>query len=301
MEPPGAIMPASHSIDNLFSSLLDRRKSQGTLRNLSKPARQLVDFSSNDYLSLSRNSHLRKEYFRQLQQGAESGDFSLGSGGSRLLDGNSNLAEELECTLAQFYGAEASLLFNSGFDANTGLFAAAPQPGDVIVYDELIHASVHSGARLSRAKPRIPFRHNHVWDTKPSCHDDAVRSEESSSSTTPGTTIRGLASVLSDLVGGEDGDALSDGRSHVFVAVEAIYSMDGDVAPLREIVECVEHYLPLGNGHVVVDEAHSTGIMGEKGRGLVAHLGLEDRIWARVHTFGKAMGCSGGKSLISCQ
>jgi 8-amino-7-oxononanoate synthase len=74
-----------------------------------------------------------------------------------------------------------------------------------------------------------------------------------------------------------------------------VYSMDGDAAPLKDIVECVEKRLPLGNGYIIVDEAHSTGIFGHQGRGLVCHLGLESRIWGRVHTFGKAMGCSGGE------
>lgn len=74
--------------------------------------------------------------------------------------------------------------------------------------------------------------------------------------------------------------------------------MDGDAAPLKEVVECVEKRLPLGNGYIIVDEAHSTGIFGSQGRGLVCHLGLESRIWGRVHTFGKAMGCSGGESIL---
>lgn len=160
--------------------------------------------------------------------------------------------------MAKFHGSEAGLLFNSGFEANTGLFACVPQPGDVVVYDDLIHASVHDGMRLSRATT-VSFQHNSVSSLRTVLRDLATRKE----------------------------------KPNIFVAVEGVYSMDGDVAPLREIVQCVKQETQ--KGYVIVDEAHSTGIFGERGRGLVSELGLENDIWARVHTFGKAMGCSGGK------
>lgn len=105
--------------------------------------------------------------------------------------------------------------------------------------------------------------------------------------------------MLSGLLHGQEGEKLRTGQANVFVAVESVYSMDGDLAPLADIVDCVEGRLPNGNGHIIVDEAHSTGWLGDRGRGLVSQLGLESRVWARVHTFGKAMGCAGAIVLCS--
>ncbi|KFH45670.1 putative 8-amino-7-oxononanoate synthase-like protein [Hapsidospora chrysogenum ATCC 11550] len=266
----------SSRLDGVYASILARRGTQGRLRRLTIPTPETVDFSSNSYLSLSRDQDIWSAYLDRLQQSPANQGFSLGSGGSRLLDGNSAAAEALECTAAAFHGAPAGLLFNSGFEANTGLFGCAPQPGDVVVYDELIHASVHDGIRLSRARG-ISFAHN------------CVRGKSRTS----------LDHVLSELTQGQDGHRLRAGEINVFVAVESVYSMDGDLAPLADIVECVEERLPNGNGYIVVDEAHATGWLGERGRGLVCHLGLEDRVWARVHTFGKAMGCAGAIVLCS--
>lgn len=268
----------SSSLDDLLSSQLAQRKERNLFRSLETPANEqgLVDFSSNDYLSLSKNSAIRQDYISFIQQRPGSGlDFGLGSGGSRLLDGNNSLAESLEHNLAKFHGASAGLLFNSGYEANTGLFSAVPQLGDVVVYDEFIHASVHAGMKLSRASHTVRFRHNNVWGG-------------------PGSLDETLRKVLE----GRNGRGIKEGRKHVFIAVEAVYSMDGDLAPLEDIVKCVEQHLTLGNGHVIVDEAHSNGVFGPRGRGLVCELGLEKRIWATVLTFGKAMGCSGGKSFI---
>ncbi|EFY92135.1 hypothetical protein J3458_004342 [Metarhizium acridum] len=270
--------PSRSRLDDTFKSLLTRREHQGRLRRLTLREPGVVDFSSNGYLSLSTNPHVRTAYISHLQS---SNEFSLGSCGSRLLDGNMAPAENLESQIAQFHGAPAGLLFNSGFEANTGLFSCAPQPGDYVVYDELIHASVHDGMKLSRARA-MPFAHN--------CVDRSGLQESSGP--------RPLDAVLSDLLRGQDGHKVRSGQTNVFVAVEGVYSMDGDAAPLEQIVECVEKHLARGNGHIIVDEAHSTGWMGERGRGLVCQLGLEERVWARVHTFGKAMGCAG--AIVLC-
>ena len=126
---------------------------------------------------------------------------------------------------------------------------------------------MHEGLRLSRAGARVAFAHN--------CLADFER------------VLRGLV---------EGDEAVRGGSRNVFVAVESVYSMDGDVAPIAGIVEAVERLLPGGNGHVVVDEAHSTGIMGPGGRGVVCGLGVERRVFARLHTFGKALASSGGLS-----
>jgi 8-amino-7-oxononanoate synthase len=244
-------------LDCELQYLLERRRKNSTLRNLTLPKSGQVDFSSNDFLSLSTNARLKEAYLEELV----SSQLPLGSGGSRLLDGNSSYAEALERDIAAFHGAEAALLWNSGFDANAGFFSCVPQPNDVIVFDELVHASVHDGMRLSRAIRTVPFEHNSVADLK-----------------------RVLQKV-----------AQMPGESNVFVAVESIYSMDGDVAPLKLMVESVAEILGESRGYIVVDEAHSTGVLGHEGRGLVCELGLEKHIFARLHTFGKALAGNGGK------
>ncbi|KAH7166481.1 pyridoxal phosphate-dependent transferase [Dactylonectria macrodidyma] len=276
------------SLEAKLASLLARRESRSQLRRLTTVSPDMVDFSSNSYLSLSSHPDIQRAYLALLSSHINSPSPAtappiLGSGGSRLLDGNSTFSESLERDIASFHGAPAGLLFNSGFDANVGLFSCVPQPNDVIVYDELIHASVHDGMKLSRAAQRLPFRHNTV-----STNEDAAAKG-----------LKCLDALIRDLTTGSGGKDISDGKRNVFVAVEGVYSMDGDVAPLQEVVECVERRLPKGNGYIIVDEAHSTGIFGAKGRGLVCQLGLENRIFARVHTFGKAMGCSGAIVLSS--
>ncbi|KAK1717668.1 aminotransferase class I and II [Colletotrichum lupini] len=311
-------MPASDRLDKVYAALLARRESKSQLRRLTLVPAGSADFSSNAYLSLSTHPEVQARYLSRIKAHLEpstsqspspsrtidAGDGSattklngngngngksqthgaslLGSGGSRLLDGNVSLAESLERDIAAFHRGPAGLLFNSGFDANVGLFSCAPQPGDIIVYDELIHASVHDGMKLSRAEKKIAFAHNTV--------DPAEAQQQWPQS---------LSEVLSRLTDGEEGRLVREGRKRIFIAVEGIYSMDGDVAPLKKVVECVERLLPRGNGLIIVDEAHSTGLLGSRGRGLVCQLGLEDRVWARVHTFGKAMSCSGAIILCS--
>ncbi|KAH6685820.1 8-amino-7-oxononanoate synthase [Plectosphaerella plurivora] len=264
----------------LEQRLLDRQ-ARSQLRRLSTFPPSTVDFSSNSYLSLSTIPEIRQIFLSRL----ENHDPALplfGSGGSRLLDGNSTEAEALEREIAEFHGAPAGLLFNSGFDANVGLISCVLQPGDVIIYDELIHASAHDGMKMSRAGQKVPFRHNTVSPTSQQ-----------------GSPLGSLSEVLMALIAGDAGREIRDGSKTVFVAVEAVYSMDGDVAPLDAIVACIQQHLPGGNGRLIVDEAHSTGLFGKDGRGLVSELGLEGHVFARLHTFGKAMGASGAIVLCS--
>ncbi|EAT77351.1 hypothetical protein SNOG_15126 [Parastagonospora nodorum SN15] len=228
-------------LEKRLQDLLDRRRTTSTLRKLTLPLANQVDFSSNDFLSLATSAQFKKLFLEELA----SSKLPQGSGGSRLLDGNSTYAEVLERDIAQFHGAKAGLLFNSGFDANAGFFACVPQPGDVIVYDELVHASVHDGMRLSRAGKTIAFKHNSVPD---------------------------LREVLQDLV--DEDVLLRREKRRVIVAVESIYSMDGDLAPLKEIVNAVEELVGSERGYIVIDEAHSTGVLGHRGRGLQSYLGL---------------------------
>jgi 8-amino-7-oxononanoate synthase len=238
---------------------LNKRRTTSSLRSLSTTPTTSIDFSSNDFLSLTTSPILKSLFLTEL---ITQPNFRLGSGGSRLLDGNSRYAENLEREIADFHHAEAALLFNSGFDANSAFFSCVPQKGDLVLYDEFIHASVREGMRLSRAEFCIPFSHNSVQDLERKLRD-------------------------------------RKGEGNVFVAVESLYSMDGDLCPLRSIVECVERCVERGRGHVVVDEAHSNGVYGEGGRGVVCSLGLEGRIFARLHTFGKGLACNGGKLLYS--
>lgn len=253
------------SLSDKLAAALKSRDRRLIRRRLPEPpsaAFTEIDFTSNDYLSLSTSPALRDAVLSAMAASPK----ILGSGGSRLLVPSLPHAE-LESRLCRFFGAEAALLFNSGY-ANVGFFSSVPQPGDVILHDAHIHASVHDGMRLSRlaSDAFIPFSHNSVHD------------------------LRHLLSKLLD-----DREDLKKGKTNAFVAVESLYSMDGTIAPLTEIVECVEEMLPLGNGYVIVDEAHATGIYGPKGRGLVVELGLEKRVFARLHTFGKALASAGGE------
>lgn len=258
----------SNSLERSMTHSLNTRRSQSTLRQLTTNPRDSADFSSNDFLSLATSAELRQTYLDELHH--DPAVSSLGSGGSRLLDGNSTYAEQLEHDLATFHRAPAALLCNSGFDANVGLFSCLPQAGDVIVYDEFIHASVHDGMRLSRAGRCVAFAHNDV--------------------SALGDVLRGIV----------DGDAaVRDGRRNVFVAIETVYSMDGDMAPLRDVAQAIKAALPRGNGHLIVDEAHSTGVFGPQGRGLVCELGMEDAMTVRLHTFGKALAANGAVVLCS--
>lgn len=243
---------------HVVSTLADRlatRQQAGLLRQL-RPASDQIDFCSNDYLGFARSSVLRTA----IQQ-AEMEQIGLRTGatGSRLLAGQTPLADEVEQELSHFYQTESALIFNAGYDANLGLLACVPQAGDTLLTDELIHASMIDGARLSYATRRR-FRHNDLTDL-----ENQLRS----------ATGFGLT-----------------GQNHlgqVFVAVESVYSMDGDLAPLGELADLCDRY----GAALIVDEAHATGIYGPSGEGLVVALGLQERVFARVHTFGKALGVHG--------
>jgi 8-amino-7-oxononanoate synthase len=172
-----------------------------------------------------------------------------GSTGSRLLSGNYLLIEETEKQIAFFHEAEAGLIFNSGYDANVGLLSCVPQRGDTVIYDYLSHASIRDGMRLSFANS-FSFAHNDITDLE---------------------------------------KKLAAAKGNIFVVTESVFSMDGDIAPLHEIVNLCERY----NAQLIIDEAHATGVVGGKGVGLVQQLGLQKKCFARVHTFGKAVGTHG--------
>lgn len=232
------------------------------LVNLQRPTTTVADLFSNDYLSLSADPSLRANVLDRLSHEQN----ILGSCGSRLLDGNTKTHVSMETRLRDYYDSPAALIFNSGYDANLALFGALPQRGDAIVYDELLHASAVDGMRASRAaKSLYPFKHN---------------------------SVTSLKAVLQDVI---TSHRVGLGSSTVFVAFETVYSMDGDVAPVLDLVEAVEQTVPEGCAKIAIDEAHSTGLYGPGGRGLISHLGLDKRVALRLHTFSKAMAGVGGE------
>ena len=238
------------SVGQILSERLAVHQQNGLLRQL-KLVNQKVDFCSNDYLGFARSSALKLLIH---QAHAEQPETHNGATGSRLLAGHTLLAQELEEELARFYQTEAALVFNSGYDANLGLLACLPRAGDTLLTDELIHASMIDGARLSYAT-RQRFRHNDLADVE--------------------AKLKAACESVK--------------KGQVFVAVESVYSMDGDMAPLRELVDLCEQY----GAALLVDEAHATGLYGPNGEGLVVAMGLQNRVLARVHTFGKALGVHG--------
>ncbi|MBV8388787.1 MAG: aminotransferase class I/II-fold pyridoxal phosphate-dependent enzyme, partial [Mucilaginibacter sp.] len=169
-----------------------------------------------------------------------------GSTGSRLLSGNLSYTETLEQQIADYHNAEAGLIYNSGYDANVGLFSSLPQRGDTIILDELVHASIIDGARLSYAN-RYTFRHNDVESLE---------------------------------------EKLIHAKGNCYVVIESVYSMDGDTLPLKEILAITQKY----HAELIVDEAHAVGLYNN---GLISRLNLEDKVFARIVTFGKALGCHG--------
>lgn len=229
-----------------LESKLRAREQENNFRQLKQTA-GLVDFCSNDYLGLAQT--LKQHAFQPM---------NTGSGGSRLLAGNYPLIEEAERTIAAFHEAECGLIFNSGYDANLGLLSCIGQRGDTYLYDQLSHASLRDGIRLSFAQA-FPFRHNDLEDLE---------------------------------------TQLKKAKGTVYVITESVFSMDGDMAPLNDMADLCDRY----GAYLVVDEAHATGIIGTKGEGLVQLMGLQHRCFARIHTFGKALGCHGaivlGRELV---
>jgi len=219
---------------------LNQRKAENAFRELMVQGNR-VDFFSNDYLGVAKMPF--------------EGQMNYGSTGSRLISGNSRFTERLEIYLANFYQQEAGLLFNSGYDANLGFFSSIPQKGDTIFYDELSHASIRDGIRLSLAKA-FSFKHNDLNHLK---------------------------------------ERFESAEGTVYVAVESIYSMDGDAAPLELLVEFCE----AKNAFLIVDEAHSGGLYGAGGSGIVTEKELDNRIFAKLITFGKAYGSHGAIILSS--
>lgn len=210
-------------------------------------AREGADFASNDYLGLAASPLLTDAVAAALARGVP-----IGSGGSRLLRGNHPEHEALEAEAATFFGRESALYFSSGYAANGALLATLPQRGDLVLFDELVHASAHEGMRLGRAEVRQ------------AAHND----------------VAAFAAAIAAW-------RRAGGTGRVWIAVESLYSMDGDIAPLAALSALAE-----AEGAVlVVDEAHATGVYGPQGQGLA--YGLQTANLITLHTCGKALGCEG--------
>ncbi len=244
-----------HKFPLKLEKRLEIRKEQNSLRTLGT-SNNLIDFSSNDYLGFAGNRNL---FFKTEQLLKEQEMCKNGATGSRLLSGNHKLYPLAEKEIKNFHGAPAALIFNSGYDANIGFFSTVPQKGDLIFYDELVHASIRDGISMSHSKA-YKFKHNDLEDLK-----------------------KKLKNIT------------SEPTSEIYIVTESVFSMDGDSPDL----EAFSAYSEKGNYHLIVDEAHALGVFGEKGKGLVQELGLEKKVFARINTFGKAMGSHGAVILGS--
>jgi len=229
---------------NSYQKALEERKKQHLLRHLPLLP-EGIDFYSNDYLGLAKDSSLKLEIESQLQKALREN----GATGSRLLSGNSEYAEWVERQVAKFHNSEAALIYPSGYTANLGLISCLATKETTLVMDELLHASLIDGARLGRSE-KVRFHHNDLED---------------------------LQSKLSKITGQK------------LVIVESVYSMDGDVCPIEEVARICKDQ----GAMLIVDEAHSMGIYGRDGEGLIQKLGLESNVTARIMTYGKAPGIHG--------
>lgn len=221
------------------------QEKDGLLRSLKTGFEGLVDFSSNDYLGLARSEELKEWIENEVREN------KLGNGatGSRLLTGNDSYTMLVEKELAELFESESALVFNSGYTANLAVLSSLPQKDDTIIYDELAHACIKDGARLSLAK-RYSFHHNEMDDLRLK---------------------------------------LTKATGRIYIAVESVYSMDGDECPLEAIADLADEF----DACIILDEAHSTGVRGKGGNGMAIQLDLHKRIPIRIYTFGKGMGVHG--------
>ena len=237
---------------------LNQRREANALRQLKTPDAELVDFSSNDYLGFSKNPTIFSRVVEILKE--ENLELN-GAAGSRLLSGNHILYKLTERFIAKTHQVEAALIFNSGYDANVGFFGSVPQRGDVILYDEFIHASIRDGIQMSHAKA-YKFKHNDLKD------------------------LERLLAKQDEILKQVQHDA-----NAIYVVTESVFSMDGDNPDLLKLVELCEQF----SAQVFIDEAHAIGVFGT---GIIDDLGLGNRV-SRLVTFGKAMGCHGAAILAS--
>lgn len=235
---------------------IEKRIHEKTFREFSDTL-HLTDFSSNDYLGFASSEALFSKTYQVL---SEKKSLRNGATGSRLLSGNHDFFKPTEELISCFHKTEAALIFNSGYDANIGFFSSVPQKEDLILYDELVHASIRDGIKMSNAKAH-KFLHNDMEDLR----KKIFRKRELFNS------------------------------AQIYIVTESVFSMDGDLPDLSALSNLAKENKCL----LVVDEAHATGVFGPKGQGLVQELKIQDAIFARIVTFGKALGCHGAAILGS--
>ncbi|KAI9292677.1 PLP-dependent transferase [Neoconidiobolus thromboides FSU 785] len=257
------------ALDQLIKPL-NQRENNGLIRKLtlattliSSKEDNYIDFSSNDYLSLSeKGSPLQSEIKKQFNN--SDNNITSGSTGSRLLDGNYKEIEQLEELASRFHSSSSALLFNSGFDANVSLFSTIATKESTIIYDQLIHASIHDGLKLSKCQHKLAFKHNDL------SHLEVIL-----------TKTRKLH------------------NNNIYIAVESVYSMDGDKADIKKLVSLCLKY----KAQLIIDEAHATGIYGKNGEGLTNEALNNDYnlinnlILARIITYGKSF-CNHGAVIL---
>jgi 8-amino-7-oxononanoate synthase len=239
-----------------LSHKIELRIQSNSLRKLPLP-NNLIDFSSNDYLGFSKNKAIFEKTHQYL---LETNCLQNGATGSRLLSGNHTIYTDAENYISKFHQTESALIFNSGYDANVGFFSSVPQKGDLILYDELCHASIRDGIQLSNAKS-YKFKHNDFEDLErliQRCQTEQACTERSRS-------------------------------VEIYIVTESVFSMDGDCPNMEELVSVLEKY----GCYLVVDEAHALGVFGSTGKGLIQMLDLQNQVFARIMTFGKGLGCHG--------
>ncbi|KAJ2911691.1 hypothetical protein MD484_g8725, partial [Candolleomyces efflorescens] len=253
---------SSHPLSTLETSMaasLEARRRHGIPRydaDIVYPS-HTADFFSNDYLSIGNVPRIRQSFIDTLSRAPS----LFGSTGSRAISGTTSQHVELEDYFVDQFDVEKAMIFNSGYMCNLTFFGYAPQEGDVILYDESIHASIHDGIRIGRARDHaFAFAHNCVSDF-----------EEK------------LKQILKDY------PAIPSGLSTLFVVIESVYSMEGDFAPMEEIADLVEKYVPSKSAHIVVDEAHSLGLYGPGGKGLLREWGIAKRVHTVIFPFTKAV------------
>ena len=224
---------------NNYQKELDHRRKEHLLRSLPS-VEEGIDFCSNDYLGLAKSG----KYY-------SSRNYQSGATGSRLLGGNSLRSLEIEEKIAAYHQVEATLIYNSGYTANLGVLSCLGKRDTTLIMDELVHASLIDGARLSKAN-RVRFKHNDLEDLE---------------------------------------RKLQNSSQHSMVVVESIYSMDGDICPIVQVLSLCKSY----GAMLVVDEAHAIGLYCEGG--LIDYMKLQKEVEIRIITYGKAPGLHGAAVL----
>lgn len=250
-----------------LSQKLQQREQNNALRKLPVYTNR-IDFSSNDYLGFAHSETI----FNKTHQYLLDNNIKInGATGSRLISGNHTLYQITEDFIADFHQSETALIFNSGYDANVGFFSSVPQRKDVILYDELCHASIRDGIIMSNAKS-FKYEHNDLEELE--------------------KLLIKLKPIENSKCQTEPVEVFSN---EIYIVTESVFSMDGDTPNLEELANLCEKY----KCHIIIDEAHALGVFGDFGQGIVQSQQLQDKVFARIMTFGKGLGGHGAAILGS--